>query len=474
MSNPAVLIAIVNWNNKKFILRILESLQGISYDSYTILVVDNNSTDGSVEAVREQFNNVDLLLNKENIGSTGGFNAALKHAAESSGYDYVWLLDNDAEVEIDTLSKMVSFMEANKDVGMCGCEIYDNYVRDFMVESGSFVTKSGRLQAVFDKYKVPPKNPEVDFVVACSCLVRVDALKTVGFMDERYFLFWDDIDYSFKMKKHGYKVAVASEAKAYHKPFLYGERLFNSYYEIRNRLLFTSKYFNFIRRFISYIWLSRFVSKYYFYALFQNNSFNQNRITCAIKDFMSNKWGMRNFTNNNNHITDNKFENIQKLLFKDNVKILVLTSGDRFKINNILDNILKLDIYIKKTVVLDIIIDKKRVDLVDKEKLIAIDSVIYEENILTRYLFFINLIVNFIKIRINSYDIIIDTASHEIHPYYYAVKKTYVFNDGEYTEISENSTKLNKIILAYIIGEITSLILFPVIYLTSFRYNDSN
>jgi GT2 family glycosyltransferase len=96
---PSILMIIVTWNRKDYVLDLLNSLRNLDYPSSSIetVVVDNASQDGTVEAIREQFPQVHLICNPENIGGTGGFNTGLKWAFEQpeGKYQYLWLLDND-------------------------------------------------------------------------------------------------------------------------------------------------------------------------------------------------------------------------------------------------------------------------------------------------------------------------------------------------------------------------------------------
>ena len=98
---------IVNWNKKNDVLDLINDLSGIAEPSFDIFVVDNASTDGSPEAIRNRFPHVHLIINKENLGGTGGFNTGVDHILKLGGYDYIWLLDNDAKIKNDTLTELV-------------------------------------------------------------------------------------------------------------------------------------------------------------------------------------------------------------------------------------------------------------------------------------------------------------------------------------------------------------------------------
>ena len=91
--NPKVAIVIVTWNKKSYVMGLLQSLRDIDYDNHDIIVVDNASTDDTCRAIREQFPQVNLIVNSENLGGTGGFNTGLRYVLRKGGYKYTWLLD---------------------------------------------------------------------------------------------------------------------------------------------------------------------------------------------------------------------------------------------------------------------------------------------------------------------------------------------------------------------------------------------
>ena len=140
-ANPKVAIIILNWNKRDDTLKLLRSLEGIDYDNHDTVVVDNASTDGSAETIRKQFPDIDLIINTDNLGGTGGFNSGMRHALTNRNYKYVWLLDNDAEVESSTLRELVDAMEQDETIGIAGSRIIDSDRRDITVEAGAFLKR---------------------------------------------------------------------------------------------------------------------------------------------------------------------------------------------------------------------------------------------------------------------------------------------------------------------------------------------
>ncbi|OQW94160.1 MAG: hypothetical protein BWK79_07335, partial [Beggiatoa sp. IS2] len=115
-TTPKILIIIVTWNKKNYVLDLLASLamQDYPIESIDVLVIDNASTDGTSEAITSQFPQVKLLCNKENLGGTGGFNTGLQWAFAQplDYYEYLWLLDNDVLVHQQALSALVALLES--------------------------------------------------------------------------------------------------------------------------------------------------------------------------------------------------------------------------------------------------------------------------------------------------------------------------------------------------------------------------
>ncbi len=118
-----------------------ECIQSVTESSFTdmdIVVVDNASTDGSAEHIKNRFGNrVKLLVNEENLGGSGGFNTGIRYALEK-GYEYVWCLDNDVLVDENAAEELYAFLEAHPEVGMAGSKVYHmedpDYVQQFGID----------------------------------------------------------------------------------------------------------------------------------------------------------------------------------------------------------------------------------------------------------------------------------------------------------------------------------------------------
>jgi N-acetylglucosaminyl-diphospho-decaprenol L-rhamnosyltransferase len=223
-------IIIVNWNTKDELERCLETVYASKGAfTYEVVVVDNASTDGSPEMVRQKFPQASLLVLEDNIGYPKGNNVGLRHLGYRAAGDvdadsprYALLLNPDTEVPSDSLYRMVQFMDSRPEIGVAGPKLLlKNGSLDMACRRGfptpmvSFYHFSGLAKLfpkneTFGRYNMtfadPDKELEVDSVVGAYMQVRKDAIAKVGLMDEAYFMYAEDIDWCFRIKEAGWKV----------------------------------------------------------------------------------------------------------------------------------------------------------------------------------------------------------------------------------------------------------------------------
>lgn len=176
-----VAAVICNYNKSAYVTDCIQSVLESTFQDFDIYVVDNASTDDSVERIRTLYGDkVQLFVNKENLGGSGGFNTGIRYAVEA-GYDYVWCLDNDVLVDENAIGELYRFMEAHPEVGMTGSKVYHMEAPDYVQQFG--------IDIVWDEYCCEAKYynhledgtmPEVvysDAVAACSVLVRTSLIR---------------------------------------------------------------------------------------------------------------------------------------------------------------------------------------------------------------------------------------------------------------------------------------------------------
>ncbi len=239
-------VFICNYNKADFVVKCVQALKDQTYRKLDIFVVDNASTDDSVEKLLKQYgDSITILQNAENIGGSGGFGRGIRTALEM-GYQYFMLVDNDAFLDQKAVEYLHSYMEKHKDVGICGAETLCLQQPDRIQDLG------GRLD--FQDYQWYGISGgmrdykgnlilECDYVASCSVMARTEAVRSFGGFPEENFIYWDDVEWCTKCWKAGYKVMVNGYAKAYHDLSEAGVRnMFFRYYANRNRYHYFLKY----------------------------------------------------------------------------------------------------------------------------------------------------------------------------------------------------------------------------------------
>ncbi len=225
-------IIIVNWNVRplleKCLFSILKNTQGLDYE---IIVVDNNSTDGSREFL-SQFRvsglRFKVILNSQNNGFAKANNQGIKRTRG----EFILLLNPDTEVYQGTLQKTVSFMQKNSDCGILGCQLVGSddviqpSVRSFPTV-GSHLMIFLKLQYLFPRAKVLRdyfqsdfdyyQLAEVDQVMGAFFMTRREVLDRIGLLDERFFLWFEEVDFCKRVKDAGWKIIYNPETRILHR-----------------------------------------------------------------------------------------------------------------------------------------------------------------------------------------------------------------------------------------------------------------
>ncbi len=207
MNYPKVFIIILNYNGKDVVSRCLSSVFKINYPNFEVVFVDNNSTDGSLEAARRNFSKANFIKNEENLGFGAGNNIGFRFALERRA-DFVLALNYDTEVDADFLTKLIAVASQDEKIGILSPVIFDGYTKQVWFSGGEI----DWLKMSTQHWKnVQTKDYwESDFITGCSMLIRAEVCKEIGLFDEDYFLYWEDADFSLRAKKAGFKAVVVS------------------------------------------------------------------------------------------------------------------------------------------------------------------------------------------------------------------------------------------------------------------------
>ena len=210
-----VSVVIPNYNGEKYIKKCLDSLLNQSLEPDEIIIVDNKSTDGSLELINSEFrDNVYIISLEKNTG----FSVAVNEGIRASNSEFVALLNNDTELDKDWLKELYAVIQKDSSIFSCCSKMirYDN--RNIIDDAGdeysilgwSFKRGDGRT---IDKYN---KTEEVFSSCAGAAIYRKSIINKIGYFDEKFFAYLEDMDISYRARSFGYKNYYAHKAKVYH------------------------------------------------------------------------------------------------------------------------------------------------------------------------------------------------------------------------------------------------------------------
>lgn len=256
-----VAVVIVNWNGKADTVACASSLANVKSTraQVDVVIVDNGSTDGSVTSFGALRPKPYVIALPENKGFTGGTNAGMRYAYQA-GYDYVWLLNNDTRVDTRVVDPLIDAVAGGD--AIAGSKIYFEKGREFhgdrykKTDLGRVLWYAGGVIDWDNMYASHRGVDEVDrgqydaneqtpFITGCSMFIPREVIARVGYMDDRFYLYLEDVDYSLRVQKAGYRLLYAPASVLWHKnagsTAKPGHGL-HEYYLTRNRLLVGMRY----------------------------------------------------------------------------------------------------------------------------------------------------------------------------------------------------------------------------------------
>jgi GT2 family glycosyltransferase len=242
---PRLAVVLVNWNNASTTLRCVSSLLCGTVTPRDVLVVDNGSSDRSLSVLEELLpDRVTLLTTARNGGFAFGANAGIR-AALAGGADLVWLLNNDTTVERTCVERLLEAAQDDSTDAFVSMVVFASDPDRVWFNGGAYRTWSATvLHGTGDH---PPTGP-VGFASGCSLVVRSRVFHSLGMLDERFFLYWEDVEFSERMRHHGRRVQLVSEARVRHQAGdssgggHKGTSATYFYYNARNRLWYVREF----------------------------------------------------------------------------------------------------------------------------------------------------------------------------------------------------------------------------------------
>ena len=221
-------IIIVNYNVKHFLKQCLQSVHvSAKHISSEVIVVDNNSVDGSVEMIKDNFPNTIIINNKKNVGFSKANNQAIKIAKGS----IILMLNPDTVIQEKTLKYVLNFINVTNNVGAVGIKMVDGK-GNFLPESKRSLPKpSTAFYKIFGLSRIFPNSKkfgkyhlnflnkdkihEIDVISGAFLMTKKSILKEVGFLDERFFMYGEDIDLSYRIQKKDIKIIIYQTTALY-------------------------------------------------------------------------------------------------------------------------------------------------------------------------------------------------------------------------------------------------------------------
>jgi len=240
-AQPLVSIVSVNWNQPKLTRLMVRSLQHLSYPNWEVIVVDNGSTKGDIRGLKIKYPDIQLVISKENLGFAGGNNLAFPHCKGK----YILLLNNDTEVDPNFLEPLVALMEKNPDVGIVSPKIFFYDHPDVLQYAGTTpihpITSRGKKFGHGEKDEGQHDSIcETGYANGACMLIRAELLNTVGHLYEDYFLYYEEHDFTERVRQAGYRIMFHPGGRIFHKVSASTGKMspLKAFYLHRNRMVF--------------------------------------------------------------------------------------------------------------------------------------------------------------------------------------------------------------------------------------------
>ncbi len=214
----SVAIILVNWNGFAYTKACLASLEKVNNPAFQVVLVDNASQEPEGEQLKALFPQVHLIANSENLGFTGGNNVGIRYAL-AQGFDQVLLLNNDTLVDPDFLTPLQACLQKP---GYGAAQPLICFAQDpetLWSAGGKWNSLLGRAITLGDRAPLSSyqsKSTELDWATGCCMLVSREVLLQVGLLPEPYFAYFEDVEWSLRIRKAGFKIRLAENSKIYH------------------------------------------------------------------------------------------------------------------------------------------------------------------------------------------------------------------------------------------------------------------
>jgi GT2 family glycosyltransferase len=241
-ASPLVYVVVLNWKSADHTIACVETIEKSDYPNFKIMILDNDSRDGSEAVLKNRFSSFEFIQTGKNLGYGGGNNRGIRHAL-NKGADFVWIVNPDVRVSEKSLSEMIRVMHADASVGICSPRIiWESASKKTLADGLSFVNPE-TFEVGMSKVEKNAENDsrinvkEVDSVIGCSMLVRSDVFRKAGLFREDFFMYYEEIEFNLRARNFGWKTLTCEKVQDRHLRHNKDEPSKTNPYLIRNRIL---------------------------------------------------------------------------------------------------------------------------------------------------------------------------------------------------------------------------------------------
>jgi len=271
---PLVSIIIVSWNTKKYLRDCIISIENQTYTNFEIILVDNASSDGSIEFVKENFSKVHVIKNDDNLGFAEGNNIGIKNSKGS----IIALFNPDAVADKNWLSNLISILSSSDTIAAASGKMY--YLGDQFGKDKIFCTwpKIDPITAMPFNYNNNEPISKVDYLSGAAMVVKKSIIDKIGLLDSDYFLYFEETDWCARMIRAGYDLIYTPNAIVWHAvSATISESDKKIYYMERSRIRFALK--NFDRFYLLIFSLYFFMESFFVFTRdIKKKNFSRSRI----------------------------------------------------------------------------------------------------------------------------------------------------------------------------------------------------
>jgi GT2 family glycosyltransferase len=296
MKQPLIVSVILNTNRREDTLACLQSLTRTQYANMKTIVLDNSSTDGSVDAICNQFPDVQIIHLAENLGYAGNNNVGIKEALKL-GAEWVFVLNEDVILDQNCIQQLIDIGESDPNIGIVGPLVY-HYDEPTVIQSAG-----GMLGKYWESIHLGQNEPDqgqfinprqVEWISGCAILVRSTAIEQAGMLDSGFFIYWEETEWCIRIGRAGWKIVHVPLAKLWHKGVQrnYSPKPSFTYYATRNHLIALSKHrAPFIARIYTWFQIARTLVSWTVKSKWRDKLEHRNAMWRGVVDYMLSRQG---------------------------------------------------------------------------------------------------------------------------------------------------------------------------------------